>query len=333
LERIVEHAKAHQLEVVNIGLHGGEPLLAGAGWLDWFLGRARRRLDGTASVRFTLQTNGVLLTPAIADVLVKHGVRVGVSLDGDRTTNDRRRYHHGGRSSYDEVVAGLEVMGRADYRASLGGLLCTIDVESDPLETYRTLRSFGSAGIDFLLPHGNWDSPPPSVHEKGDRRYADWLIPIFDEWYGERPRAVSIRIFDEIVKLLLGGRSGFEALGLAPINLVVIETDGTIEGVDTLKSTFEGAGATGRSVSTHSFDDVLRDPTILARQIGVEALSGACRACHVRDVCGGGYFPHRYRTGTGFKNPSVYCRDLEKLILHVRERVSRDLETLGVRVK
>ncbi|MGH3248417.1 MAG: aKG-HExxH-type peptide beta-hydroxylase, partial [Trebonia sp.] len=34
--------------------------------------------------------------------------------------------------------------------------------------------------------------------------------------------------------------------------------------------------------------------------------------------CGGGLYAHRYRTGSGFDNPSVYCGDLEKIISHVR---------------
>ena len=36
------------------------------------------------------------------------------------------------------------------------------------------------------------------------------------------------------------------------------------------------------------------------------------------DSCGGGLYAHRYRTGSGFMNPSVYCADLEKIITHVR---------------
>jgi uncharacterized protein len=34
--------------------------------------------------------------------------------------------------------------------------------------------------------------------------------------------------------------------------------------------------------------------------------------------CGGGLYAHRYRSATGFDNPSVYCADLEKIITHIR---------------
>ena len=46
-----------------------------------------------------------------------------------------------------------------------------------------------------------------------------------------------------------------------------------------------------------------------------------CQSCPIVKVCGGGYLPHRYSLHRGFANPSVYCRDLTKLITHVRSSV------------
>jgi uncharacterized protein len=40
-------------------------------------------------------------------------------------------------------------------------------------------------------------------------------------------------------------------------------------------------------------------------------------------------YTHRYRPGTGFLNPSVYCADLMKFIDHASARVQADLATLG----
>lgn len=128
--------------------------------------------------------------------------------------------------------------------------------------------------------------------------------------------------------LLLGGQSGTEAVGLTPTSLIVVETDGSIEQTDALKSVRQGAAGTGLHVVPDPFDAVLRLPSIAARQIGVDALAPICQSCLVRDVCGAGLYPHRYRPGTGFRNPSVYCADLYALILHIRDRLSTDLQDL-----
>ena len=62
---------------------------------------------------------------------------------------------------------------------------------------------------------------------------------------------------------------------------------------------------------------VARHPGIAAREQGIAGLCQTCRECPVVGSCGGGLYTHRYRTGSGFDNPSVYCADLLALISHV----------------
>jgi len=107
--------------------------------------------------------------------------------------------------------------------------------------------------------------------------------------------------------------------------MVVIETDGSVEQEDTLKIAFNGAPATGLHLSRDPLDAALLLPQIAARQIGEHALSAQCRSCPIHQVCGGGLYSHRYRAGTGFANPSVYCPDLMALIGHIRNRARADL--------
>ena len=100
--------------------------------------------------------------------------------------------------------------------------------------------------------------------------------------------------------------------------MVVIETDGTIEQADSIKVAYDGAPATGLDIFRHPLDAAAAHPAIRARQQGIAGLRDTCRQCPVVTSCGGGLYAHRYRTGTGFDNPSVYCADLEKIITHVR---------------
>ena len=48
-----------------------------------------------------IHTNGVLLTERFCELFAEHGVKVGISIDGDRAANDRHRRYADGRSSYD----------------------------------------------------------------------------------------------------------------------------------------------------------------------------------------------------------------------------------------
>jgi radical SAM protein with 4Fe4S-binding SPASM domain len=112
---------------------------------------------------------------------------------------------------------------------------------------------------------------------------------------------------------------------LAAYAVVVIESDGAIELVDSLKSAYPGACDTGLHVSSDPLDAALDHPGVVARQIGLMALSETCRHCDLHSLCGGGHYAHRYRSGEGFRNPSVYCADMAKLISHVSQRVLADV--------
>lgn len=319
--RIAEHAKAHDLDEVRIILHGGEPLLAGRQFLEHLTSTVSSALPPSCRATFGMQTNGVLVTEKVIELCARLQLSLGVSLDGDQDANDRHRLYRNGTSSYAKVVEAIELLRASKHPGLFTGILCTIDLENDPVATYEHLLSLGAPAIDFLLPHGNWSEPPPGWRDASSTPHADWLIPIFDRWFDAPEREVRVRYFEEIMNLVLGGRSQVETIGITPATLVVIETNGAIEQVDSLKSAFDGAAETGLSVFGSSFDEALSTPGMAARQIGADAFCQQCRDCSLATTCGGGYYPHRYRAGSGFLNPSVYCADLFKLISHVKDRV------------
>jgi uncharacterized protein len=314
-ERIAEHARSHALPGVRVILHGGEPLLAGRDQIRWICGELRRVIEAACRLDLRTHTNGVLLDEDFCALFAEQRVRVGVSLDGDRAGNDRHRTYANGRSSYDQVIAAIELLRR--HRALYAGLLCTIDVRNDPVATYDALAALDPPDIDFLLPHATWDHPPPGA-AAGATPYADWLSTVFDRWVADR-RRVPVRLFESVIATTNGGASRTEALGLAATDIVVIETDGSIEQADSLKVAYDGAAQTGFDVLTHSLDEAARHAAITARQQGLAGLCATCRECPVVTSCGGGLYAHRYRAGSGFDNPSVFCGDLVKVITHVRE--------------
>lgn len=309
-ERIAEHAQKHGLGTVHVILHGGEPLLAGPARLERISRCLAQALTGVARLDVRVHTNGVRLDEAWLPTFEAANIKVGISLDGDRSANDLHRRFANGRSSYDQVVAAITLLRR--HRHLFAGLLCTVDPRNDPIRVYEALVAFEPPRIDFLLPHATWDHPPLRPTQTA---YADWLIAIHDRWVRDG-RPVAIRLFDAI-----SGRGGqTESLGGAADDVVVIETDGSYELPDSLKTAYEGAAATGMDVFRHALDEVPRPPDTLAEQ---------CRVCPLVTSCGGGLYAHRYKTGSGFTNPSVYCADLFALIPHV-QRASRPPHTFPV---
>jgi uncharacterized protein len=314
--RIAEHARQHHLAEVQVVLHGGEPLLAGAQRLSAIAAALRAAIEPACSLDLRIHTNGVRLNEEFCELFLAERIKVGVSLDGDQAANDLHRRFADGRSSYDLAVRAIGLLRQDRYRECYAGVLCTVDVRSDPVAVYRTLADLDPPAVDFLLPHGTWDAPPPGL-EPGQTPYADWLAVVYGAWRADRGR-VPVRIFDSIIATTWGGASRAESLGLEASELLVIETDGSLEQADSIKVAFDGAPATGLDLAAHSLDEAAAHPAIRARQQGLAGVSETCRQCPVVASCGGGLYAHRYRSATGFDNPSVYCADLEKIITHIR---------------
>lgn len=332
--RIAEHAAAHDLDSVRIILHGGEPLLAGRDLIAYIVTAVRDAVRGGTGVEATVQSNGASLDASFLDLFLELGIRVGISVDGDATGQDRHRRYANGRGSHAVVDPAIRLLASDRYRSLFGGLLSTIDVRNDPVACYEALLGYGPPMIDFLLPHGNWADPPDRrVPGAPDAPYGDWLIAVFDRWYRAPVRETRVRLFTEIMHALLGGESATESVGLSPVAVAVIDADGSIQQSDTLKSAYAGAQSTGLHIARNSLDDLLPLPSIAARQIGAAALPAQCHECPVMRICGGGQYAHRYRPGTGFMNPSVYCPDLLRLITHISARVRADITALRARTR
>ncbi|MFF3303540.1 radical SAM/SPASM protein FxsBH, inactivated beta-hydroxylase extension form [Streptomyces sp. NPDC002908] len=319
-QRLAEHAKTHALPSVSVILHGGEPLLAGPARLRRVCEEFGSALSGVAELDLRIHTNGLQLSPRYLDLFDEFDVKVGISLDGDREANDRHRRFADGRSSHPLVLKAVELLKQDRYRHLNLGLLCTVDIENDPHAVLDALVALDPPLIDFLLPHATWDEPPPRP-DGSPTAYAEWLLAVFDRWQ-EEGSPVPVRLFSSLLSTLGGGPSLTESLGLAPTDLVVVETDGQLEQVDSLKSAYEGAAATGFDVFSHSFDDVAAHPGVQARQLGLAGVSETCRRCPVVRSCGGGLYTHRYSSADDFDNPSVYCADLEALVRGVEARTS-----------
>jgi len=111
----------------------------------------------------------------------------GVSLDGGAEANDRHRRYANGAGSHARVDVALRRLG--DRPGALTGLLCTVDLRNDPAEVFDSLAAYRPPVIDFLLPHGNWDAPPPGRPPDATTPYGDWLVAAFEHWSTRRSDA------------------------------------------------------------------------------------------------------------------------------------------------
>lgn len=321
--RIIEHCEEHTIKNFSIILHGGEPLLAGQKYIEDFVNTGKRMAEGKVNFRYNLQTNGILLNEDIVNSLEKLRVDIGVSLDGPKEVNDKNRFYHNGKGSYDDVVKGINVLLNNKSYKERTGLLSVMNIDSDPIESYEHIKSLDLKGGDYLFPYGTYDNPPlGKAGSTENTYYADWLIKIFDTWYNEKEETrPSLRLFGDITTSILGNDLMADYLGNKNNEVLVIETDGSMEAVDGLKSCGDGFTKTGANVSSFSINQALDTPLAKLYHYSHKHLCKKCRSCPINETCGGGDLANRYSSQNGFDNPSIYCSDLEKLISHIQNRI------------
>jgi uncharacterized protein len=331
LDRIRDHILSHSVPLVTSIFHGGEPLLIGPQALHEMASRTRDRLGDVAEIRLGLQTNGTLFDERFLEVAFRHKMRVGLSLDGPPRHQDRLRFQPNGAGSSERVENAAALL--RDNPDVFGGILCVVNLDIDPSELWDYLCGFRPKSIDLLLPLATHDHPPAGAGSPADvSRYGRWLVRFLELWYRAGEHRPDVRYFSSIMRLLLGRASLVESIGIGLSTLIVIESNGDLEAVDSLKACYHGAASTGLNVTANSFDEALKAPAIMSRQMGPSSLCAACRGCAFLRVCGGGYQPHRYSEARGFQNPSIYCEAIQMLVGRIAELMRGELELAAVPV-
>jgi len=326
LERIYGYAQRQGVSHLKLVLHGGEPLLVGKEWMRQFLGEARRRTPEGLRVEIGLQTNATLIDREWIDLLVEYRATLGISMDGPAEQHDRYRVDFAGRGSYAKVREAIDLLVSLGTAAPPWGVLVVSNPEYSGVEIYRHFVSIGVKWMDFLWPDYHHDLLPPWPAGSLARYYSE----IFDAWYEARDPKVRIRWFESALRLLLTGQQTLDSMGPHPLEMVVVETDGSMEPLDVIRTCGDGMTQLGLNVATDDVEELYLNPLFDLCVRNQELLPQQCLTCPAHQVCGGGYLPHRYSKAAGFGNPSVHCADLLALITHIEQRLQQELRAANL---
>lgn len=321
--RLREYAAATGLKDVYITYHGGEPLLLGAPVLLDYTRSISHCLRDTAQVHFSLQTNGTLLTDEVLCVCDEWQIGISVSLDGPEDLHNKHRKKSDGTGSFAQTILGIERLRNRPHL--LQGIIGVIDPHSEPGELLDFYSGANLYNLDLLLPDANYVQPPCHRNTHPDI-YKDWLVAAFDSWF-DGYQELSIRTYECIMRGLLGENPSSDSFGLGELTYLTIETDGSYHTTDIMKVAYENASALGVTLQNSTIADALQHKKVLAYNhlLSTETLPSKCKSCSVRDICGGGSLPHRY-SPEGFDNPTIYCREMEAVITHVKIRLFDEID-------
>jgi uncharacterized protein len=314
----LSHAQKRSLSVV---LHGGEPLLLGFDAMLRLVEGLKSALRPDAGLH--IQTNGVLLSNKFIDLFACHDVGISISFDGPAEVHDRNRLNRRGKGSHEQVANAIaRLVAHPAGNRLFSGLLAVVDPTSNPVEVYESLKATRAPSFDFLYRDGNHESLPPGKACSDSTEYGRWMVAILDHYLADSspPR---VRILDDIMRLILGGRGQKEGISLDEYGILVVDTDGKITRNDTLKVAHPGADRFAVELSILDCNLLeLVSGVALQEYFSLQApASPICQKCPELRICGGGMPAHRWSSDRGYSNPTIFCSDQLFLISAARSRL------------
>lgn len=281
------HEDAHRL---SVAWYGGEPTLA---W-DVVRDVTRRVLALGSEYTASLITNGYLLDAAKIAELNDLAVRkVQITLDGTRESHDARRMLHGGRPTYDVILANIDRLVASEYA---GRLAIRVNVDHDTAAAFaatwaQLLERFAGARVTVYPGHVELD--------RGQACHACALAE--DEW-------AAFTLEQYYRHDILPG-PGFHPLSRHG-GCVANARNGFVVGpAGELYKCWEDVGRPAMRVGDLHAEPPVTDPGLVARySIGTDPFAAdECLACDILPICGGGCPNKRLRALQWGEPGLTYC--------------------------
>ena len=309
---------------MQILFQGGEPTLAGLDFFRFFVEAAERRRPPGVRLGWSIQTNGMLLTEEWAALLRDHGFLVGLSLDGTRGLHDRYRTDPQGKGTWHRALRALELLNRAEVETNL---LCVVTgpAARSPQKLYSSLRKLGDYPLQFIPCLDPLQAARGTLpYSLTPRDYGRFLCLLFDCWYRdwEAGACVSVRSFDDCLRLLLGLPPGSCAAAGRCGNYLVVEGDGSLYPCDFFVLDEWRLG----NIRDTAVEAALASPAGLAFQRRGESRPQPCGTCPYAAVCRGGCPRDWAFSGAGPEH--YYCEALRAFFSHALPRLQRVAQQL-----
>lgn len=316
-----QYIQAQRGPEVEISWQGGEPTLMGLDFFQRAAELAEQFKKPDQKVRFTMQTNGVLLNDEWCHFFKTHQYLIGLSLDGPRPLHDAYRVDKGGHGTFDKVMraVGLLQAHQVDFN-----ILTTVHAANadEPLAVYQFLRDEVKAQFIQFIPiveranetgfqEGN------SVTERSvtARQFGQFLITIFDEWVRRDVGRVFVQTFDVALGSWLGAPPSLCIFAPTCGNALAMEHTGDLYACDHF---VEPKYFLGNISETPMIELVASDKQ---RQFGrdkQEGLPRYCRECDVRFACHGECPKNRFiETPDGEPGLNYLCAGYKAFFHHI----------------
>lgn len=301
--------------------HAGEPLVMPCAFYDTAIGLAEEANGAGIQLRHSLQTNGTMIDPEWCALFRRHGIGVGVSVDGPAAIHDRHRKTRAGKGTHASVMRGIRCLQRHDVPFHAITVL-TREALEEPDALFDFYAASGIREVGFNV------EEIEGVHRKSSlegaevqAKLARFLDRFLDRAAGS---AVPLEVRERagFASLLEGGGFLERNQENEPLRILSVDWAGNFTTFSPellgMKSDTYGSFVLG-NVARDEIAAVAATPRF--RRIAEDVAAGvaACAAsCEYFGICGGGSPANKYFENGSFRSTeTMHCRLTKKVFTDV----------------
>ncbi|WP_123422581.1 radical SAM protein [Gallaecimonas pentaromativorans] len=301
------------LSSVNIGLHGGEPLLMKKSHFENICRTLSEGIKPYCSLKLMCQTNGTLVDDQWLAIFEKYQVHVGVSIDGPKAIHDKSRIDHNGKGSYDETVRGIRMLAEAakSGRIPSTGALCVANVEADGGELVKHMhQELGIKNFDLLFPREGHDSSLKQQQDKWIRYFKE----VLDYWSeNQKNNKLYMNTLNRILEMMLTEQHAecLDEYKSMQHNIINVSSEGQLGVDDNILSLDNALLDKNVTIFNTSLNQFLSSQLWQSLITAIDEKPQGCDGCEWFRSCRGGALFNRYQRGKGFKQNTVFCETMD----------------------
>jgi uncharacterized protein len=327
---------------VTVLWHSGEPLTLPPAYYEEAIGLISglgdRLASHNVSVKFGIQTNGVLIDDEWCRFFKRHEERlsVGVSCDGPSDLHDLFRLNWNERATHGRTIHGMDLLHKNGIKFKVIAVV-TRHTLRQPGEFYDFFfcRREQLSGFHFnILAEGN--SSDPNLAYSADDRSAYYLfyrriLELNREAGGEFEVLNFSQAVARIVSSKGAASSKFFEEASAPLKALNLDVRGNVTtfyaglSIETLPDLYgDGKGLSLGNIFEASFEDMIRSEKLRRIMQDFMLSARACKAsCEYFAVCSGGFdILKKQKLGTFEAGETVEC------VIHVKALVDAVLDDI-----
>ena len=335
---------------VTVLWHSGEPLTLPPSYYDETIRlilelKAKFALSHV-SLRFGIQTNGVLIDEAWCSFFKRHEERLdlGVSCDGPDNLHDLYRLNWSDRSTHRQVVRGMDLLHQHGIKYKIIAVVTPATLQQpEAFYNFFFERREHLSGFHFnILAEAN-SSIPAFAYSAHDRSayYSFYRRLLELNRQTHHPGTeFDILNFSQAVSRILASRGAgaprFFEQASAPLQALNLDARGNVTtfyaglSVDTLRDAYgDGEGLSLGNICATSFEEMIRSEKLQRMMHDFARSARACAAsCEYFSVCSGGFdILKKQSLGTFEASETVEC------LIHVKTLTDALLDDIGDHVE